>query len=104
MGRAGKIASIIAAFAEVSAQSVAMVIHYAPQSRVKFLLQTHLPSLTRGLVDAVDTALRKAYTVVPGKNPPGPETGGGVPEQQGPAFTCDLMGLKTSRGAEGGCA
>ena len=59
-GSAGKIASTTAAMAEVSTQSAVMVTHYSLQCRVDFLLQTHLPSLTRDLVDAVDAALRRA--------------------------------------------
>ena len=59
-GSAGKIFSTTAAFAEVSAQSAAAVARCLLQSRVDFLLQTRLPSLTWSLVDAVNAALRKA--------------------------------------------
>ena len=59
-GSAGKTAFTTAVFAEVGAQSAATAIHYSLQSRVDFLLQTHLQPLTRGLVNAVAAALRKA--------------------------------------------
>ena len=49
------------------------MIHYSFQSRVDFLLQSHLPPLARGLADAVNAPLRNAYTVAHGKNLPDPE-------------------------------
>jgi hypothetical protein len=98
-GSAGRIASTMAVFAEVSAQSAATVTHYSLPSRVDFLLQAHLPSPTRGLLDAVDAALRRACKMALGKDLPDPE--GGFPEQQDPTFTRDLMGLKTTKGGGG---
>ena len=100
MGSAGRAASITAVSAEASAQGAATVTYYSPQSRVGFLLQTHLPSLARGLADAVGAALPRAYPVAFGKALLDPE--GGLSGQQGPAFARGLMSLKTSHGG-GGC-
>ena len=85
----------------MGAQSTATAIHCSLQSRADFLLQTHLPSLTWGLVDAVDAALRRAFKVALGKDLPDPE--GQIPKQQDPTFSHDFMGLKTSHGGWG-CA
>ena len=98
---AGKIASTMAVSAGASTQSAATVTTTRSRARLDFLLQTHLPTLTRGLTGAVDTALRKAYTVAFGKSPLDPE--GVFSGRHGPAFTRDLMGLRTSRGGVG-CA
>ena len=69
----------------MSAQSAAKVTHYSLQSHVDTPLQMYLPSLTRGLADAVDAALRRACKVALGKELLDPE--GGFPGQQGPTFT-----------------
>ena len=75
MGSARRAASTTSVFAKVSAQSAATLTHYSLQSRMDFLLQAHLPPLTRGPVDAVGAAVRRAYTVFLGKDLLEPEGG-----------------------------
>ena len=82
-----------------SAQALTTAIYFSLQSRADYLLETHLPSLTRALARGVDTALRAAYTKALGADLLDPQ--GQVAGQQDPTFIRDLMGLKASAGGGG---
>ena len=94
----GTIVSITKALAEVSAHAASTAIYYSLQSRVDYLLETHLPHHTLELAKAVDCALRKAYKIAFDMDLLDPN--GQAPDQEDPSFLCDLAGLKV---AAGGC-
>jgi L-aminopeptidase/D-esterase-like protein len=56
-----EIESVVNKLAGDSAHALSTAIYYSLQARVDFLLETHLPSLTRSLARATDEALSKAY-------------------------------------------
>jgi hypothetical protein len=82
-----------------SAQSASTAIYYSLQCRVDFLLETHLPSLTRDLSREVDNALRGAYTSAFDIDILDPA--GQTPGEADPTFLRDLTGLKAKAGGCG---
>jgi hypothetical protein len=81
------------------AHAVGTATYYSLQCRADFLLETHLPSLTRDLARAVDDALRGAYTKALGFDIIDPN--GQCPGERDPALLRDLAGLKTKAGGCG---
>ena len=95
----GTIISVVEALAASSAHAASTAIYYSLQSRIDYLLETHLPALTRPLARAIDEALRRAYLLtyqIDLLNPAGQ-----VPDQDDPTFLRDLAGLKVSAGGCG---
>jgi len=95
----GAIESVSTKLAVNSAHAASTAIYYSLQCRADFLLETHLPSLTRDLAVAVDGALRGAYTTAFGfdiLNPDGQFSG-----ERDPTFLRDLAGLKARAGGCG---
>jgi hypothetical protein len=85
--------------AQESAHCLSAAIYYSLQARVDFLLETHLPSLTRELAQQVDVSLRKAYIKafdIDLLSPSGQRTG-----EEDPSFLRDLAGLKAKAGGCG---
>ena len=95
----GVIASVVDNLADESAHCASTAIYYSLQSRVEYLLGTHLPSETRDLANKVDGALRKAYERCFGIDLLNPE--GTRSDQTDPTFYRDLMGLKAKAGGMG---
>jgi hypothetical protein len=91
--------SVSSKMAANSAQSASTAIYYSLQCRADFLLETHLPSLTRDLARAVDEALRGAYTRAFGVDILDPD--GQTPGELDPTFLRDLTGLKAKAGGCG---
>ena len=95
----GAIESVSTKLAVNSAHAASTAIYYSLQCRADFLLETHLPSLTRDLAVAVDGALRGAYTTAFGfdiLNPDGQFSG-----ERDSTFLRDLAGLKARAGGCG---
>jgi hypothetical protein len=91
--------SVSSKIAANSAQCASTAIYYSLQCRADFLLETHLPSLTRDLARAVDDALRGAYTRAFGVDILDPD--GQTPGEADPTFLRDLAGLKAKAGGCG---
>ena len=92
------IKSVSTKLAVDSAHAASTATYYSLQCRADFLLETHLPSLTRNLARNVDDALRGAYTKAFGfdiLDSNGQSTG-----ERDPTFLRDLAGLKAK---DGGC-
>jgi len=94
-----EIESVVNKLAGDSAHVLSTAIYYSLQARVDFLLETHLPSLTRSLARATDEALSKAYIKAFGFNVLDPN--GQRPGEQDPSFLRDLAGLKAGAGGCG---
>ena len=95
----GAIESVSTKLAVNSAHAASTAIYYSLQCRADFLLETHLPSLTRDLAVAKDGALRGAYTTAFGfdiLNPDGQFSG-----KRDPTFLRDLAGPKARAGGCG---
>ena len=93
------IKSVSTKLAVDSAHAASTATYYSLQCRADFLLETHLPSLTRDLARAVDNALRGAYNKAFGfdiLNPDGQCAG-----ERDPTFLRDLAGLKAKAGGCG---
>ena len=73
-----------------SAHAASTAIYYSLQCRADFLLETHLPSLTRDLARAVDDALRGAYTKAFGFDILGPN--GQCPGERDPTLPGGTQG------------
>ena len=95
----GTIVSVVEALAASSAHAASTAIYYSLQCRIDYLLETHLPALTRPLACAVDEALRRAYHLAFEVDLLDPA--GQVPGQDDPTFLRDLAGLKVSAGGCG---
>jgi hypothetical protein len=95
----GVIASVAADLAEDSAHAASTAIYYSLQCRIDYILETHLPSLTREFAKAVDKALGEAYHLVFDVDILSPE--GQIDGEDDPAFISDLAGLKVSAGGCG---
>ena len=91
--------SVASALAPKSAQALTVAIYFSLQCRADFLLETHLPSLTRNLTKGVDAALRRAYSMAFGADLLDPN--GQVAGEQDPTFIRDLMELKANAGGGG---
>ena len=93
------IKSVSTTLATDSAHAASTAIYYSLQCRADFLLETHLPSLTRNLARSVDEALRGAYATAFGIDILNPE--GHLRNQRDPTFLRDLAGLKAKAGGCG---
>ena len=76
-------------------------IHYSLQSRVNYLIETHLPDHTRDLAEAVGAVLRKCYLVCFGTDLLASEGQSGSLYQDNPSFVRDHFGLKIRSGGGG---
>ena len=85
---------MVEALAASSAHAASTAIYYSLQCRIDYLLETHLPALTRPLACAVDEALRRAYHLAFEVDLLDPV--GQVPGQDDPTFLRDLARLKVS--------
>ena len=72
-------------------------IHYSLQSRVDYLLETHLPDHTRDLAEAVDAVLRKCYLVCFGTDLLESEGQSGSLYQDDPSFVLISLLVSSSR-------
>jgi hypothetical protein len=98
-GKPGVIASVTADLAEDSAHAASTAIYYSLQCRIDYILETHLPSLTRDFAKAVDKALGEAYRLVFDVDILNSE--GQIGGEDDPAFISDLAELKVSAGGCG---
>ena len=96
-GTEGTISSVSSTLAARDAHVASVAIYYSLQTRVDYLLATHLPRQTRGLAKAVDRALRGAYTRAFDSDVLCPE--GEFDGQLDPTFTRDRF---SSRARDGG--